>query len=38
MIGIYTASRTICLDESQGCSFYTDNVPYWIERKATEND
>lgn len=28
MIIVYNAPRTISLDESQGFSFYTDNVPY----------
>ena len=30
MIIVYNAPRTISLDESQGFSFYTDNVPYPI--------
>ena len=30
MIIIYNTPRTISLDESQGFSFYTDNVPYPI--------
>ena len=30
MIIIYNTPKTISLDESQGFSFYTDNVPYPI--------
>ena len=30
MIIVYNTPRTISLDESQGFSFYTDNVPYPI--------